>query len=95
MKQTGAAYIWIVLAFVIVKAWNLFVAWEKSFLTDQNIQRADWFIRFILNGLFVYFPCRTYFSSFHWWNRPSHGVIPCYHASNGKGKATKLGVFNF
>ncbi len=44
-----------VLAFVIVKAWNLFVAWEKSFLTDQNIQRADWFIRFILNGLFVYF----------------------------------------
>ncbi|HFJ9457189.1 TPA: ABC transporter permease EcsB [Bacillus cereus] len=55
MKQTGAAYIWIVLAFVIVKAWNLFVAWEKSFLTDQNIQRADWFIRFILNGLFVYF----------------------------------------
>ena len=55
MKQTGATYIWIVLAFVIVKAWNLFVAWEKSFLTDQNIQRADWFIRFILNGLFVYF----------------------------------------
>ncbi|MCU4838228.1 ABC transporter permease EcsB [Bacillus cereus] len=55
MKQTGVAYIWIVLAFVIVKAWNLFVAWEKSFLTDQNIQRADWFIRFILNGLFVYF----------------------------------------
>ncbi|PER14463.1 ABC transporter permease [Bacillus cereus] len=55
MKQTGAGYIWIVLAFVIVKAWNLFVAWEKSFLTDQNIQRADWFIRFILNGLFVYF----------------------------------------
>ncbi|MFB4335790.1 ABC transporter permease EcsB [Bacillus sp. BR_16] len=54
MKQTGAGYIWIVLAFVIVKAWNLFVAWEKSFLTDQNIQRADWFIRFILNGLFVY-----------------------------------------
>ncbi|KIQ84283.1 MULTISPECIES: ABC transporter permease EcsB [Bacillus] len=55
MKQTGAGYIWIVLAFVIVKAWNLFVAWEKSFLTDQNIQRADWSIRFILNGLFVYF----------------------------------------
>ncbi|GAB6621187.1 TPA: ABC transporter permease EcsB [Bacillus cereus] len=55
MKQTGAGYIWMVLAFVIVKAWNLFVAWEKSFLTDQNIQRADWFIRFILNGLFVYF----------------------------------------
>ncbi|HFR4157121.1 ABC transporter permease EcsB [Bacillus cereus] len=55
MKQTGAGYIWIVLAFVIVKAWNLFIAWEKSFLTDQNIQRADWFIRFILNGLFVYF----------------------------------------
>lgn len=55
MKQTGAGYIWIVLAFVIVKAWNLFVAWEKSFLTDQNIQRADWFIRFILNGVFVYF----------------------------------------
>ncbi|MFC9446133.1 ABC transporter permease [Bacillus cereus] len=55
MKQTGAGYIWIVLAFVIVKAWNLFVAWEKSFLTDQSIQRADWFIRFILNGLFVYF----------------------------------------
>ncbi|PFD57131.1 ABC transporter permease EcsB [Bacillus thuringiensis] len=55
MKQTGAGYIWIVLAFVIVKAWNLFVAWEKSFLTNQNIQRADWFIRFILNGLFVYF----------------------------------------
>ncbi|HDR7708458.1 TPA: ABC transporter permease EcsB [Bacillus cereus] len=55
MKQTGAGYLWIVLAFVIVKAWNLFVAWEKSFLTDQNIQRADWFIRFILNGLFVYF----------------------------------------
>ncbi|HDR7794246.1 TPA: ABC transporter permease EcsB [Bacillus luti] len=55
MKQTGATYIWIVLALVIVKAWNLFVAWEKSFLTDQNIQRADWFIRFILNGLFVYF----------------------------------------
>lgn len=55
MKQTGAGYIWIVLAFVIVKAWNLFVAWEKSFLTDQNIQRADWFIRFILNGLFVCF----------------------------------------
>ncbi|HEB2441944.1 ABC transporter permease [Bacillus thuringiensis] len=55
MKQTGSVYIWIVLAFVIVKAWNLFVAWEKSFLTDQNIQRADWFIRFILNGLFVYF----------------------------------------
>ncbi|HDX9527640.1 TPA: ABC transporter permease [Bacillus thuringiensis] len=55
MKQTGAGYIWIVLAFVIVKAWNLFVAWEKSFLIDQNIQRVDWFIRFILNGLFVYF----------------------------------------
>ncbi|HGH7180246.1 ABC transporter permease EcsB [Bacillus luti] len=55
MKQTGAGYIWLVLAFVIVKAWNLFVAWEKSFLTDQNVQRADWFIRFILNGLFVYF----------------------------------------
>lgn len=55
MKQTGAGYIWIVLAFVIVKAWNLFVAWEKSFLTDQNIQRADWFIRLILNALFVYF----------------------------------------
>ncbi|MED2866477.1 ABC transporter permease EcsB [Bacillus thuringiensis] len=55
MKQTSAGYIWIVLVFVIVKAWNLFVAWEKSFLTDQNIQRADWFIRFILNGLFVYF----------------------------------------
>ena len=55
MKQTGATYIWIVIAFVIVKAWNLFVAWEKSFLTDQNIQRADWFIRFILNALFVYF----------------------------------------
>ncbi|WP_434166287.1 ABC transporter permease [Bacillus thuringiensis] len=55
MKQTGAGYIWSVLAFVIVKAWNLFVAWEKSFLTDQSIQRADWFIRFILNGLFVYF----------------------------------------
>ncbi|MDZ4478397.1 ABC transporter permease EcsB [Bacillus cereus] len=55
MKQTGAGYIWIVLAFVIVKAWNLFIAWEKSFLTDQNIQSADWFIRFILNGLFVYF----------------------------------------
>ncbi|MBE5108046.1 ABC transporter permease EcsB [Bacillus thuringiensis] len=55
MKQTGAIYIWMVLMFVIVKAWNLFVAWEKSFLTDQNIQRADWFIRFILNGLFVYF----------------------------------------
>ncbi|KAB2392408.1 ABC transporter permease [Bacillus cereus] len=55
MKQAGAGYIWIVLAFVIVKAWNLFVAWEKSFLTDQNIKRVDWFIRFILNGLFVYF----------------------------------------
>lgn len=55
MKQTGAGYIWIVIAFIIVKAWNLFVAWEKSFLTDQNIQRADWFIRFILNALFVYF----------------------------------------
>ncbi|MFV0941505.1 ABC transporter permease EcsB [Bacillus pacificus] len=55
MKQTGATYIWIVIAFVIVKVWNLFVAWEKSFLTDQNIQRADWFIRFILNALFVYF----------------------------------------
>ena len=55
MKQTGAGYIWLVLAFVIVKAWNLFVAWEKSFLPDQHVQRADWFIRFILNGLFVYF----------------------------------------
>ncbi|MBE7102662.1 ABC transporter permease [Bacillus cereus] len=55
MKQTGAVYIWIVIAFVIVKAWNLFVAWEKSFLTDQSVQKADWFIRFILNGLFVYF----------------------------------------
>lgn len=55
MKQTGAGYIWIVITFIIVKAWNLFVAWEKSFLTDQNIQRADWFIRFILNALFVYF----------------------------------------
>ncbi|OQR55276.1 ABC transporter permease [Bacillus sp. CDB3] len=55
MNQTGAAYIWIVIAFVIVKAWNLFVAWEKSFLTDQSVQKADWFIRFILNGLFVYF----------------------------------------
>ncbi|PFI25134.1 ABC transporter permease [Bacillus cereus] len=55
MKQTGAAYIWIVIALVIVKAWNLFVTWEKSFLTDRNIQRADGFIRFILNGLFVYF----------------------------------------
>ena len=27
----------------------------KIILTDQNIQRVDWFIRFILNGLFVYF----------------------------------------
>ena len=27
----------------------------KVILTDQNIQRADWFIRFILNALFVYF----------------------------------------
>ena len=27
----------------------------KIILTDQNVQRADWFIRFILNGLFVYF----------------------------------------
>ena len=31
MKQTGAAYIWIVIAFVIVKAWNLFVAWKSHF----------------------------------------------------------------
>ena len=31
MKQTGAGYIWIVLAFVIVKAWNLFVAWKSHF----------------------------------------------------------------
>ncbi|MED1623363.1 ABC transporter permease [Bacillus pseudomycoides] len=55
MKQTGGAYIWIVAALVLVKAWNLFVAWEKSFLTDQGMQRADWFVRFLCNGLFVYF----------------------------------------
>ena len=77
------------------KSVELICSVGKVILTDQNIQRADWFIRFILNGFICIFPCRTYFSSFHWWNRPSHGVIPCYHASNGKGKATKLGVFNF
>ena len=27
----------------------------KIFLTDQGMQRADWFVRFICNGLFVYF----------------------------------------
>ncbi|KEK24921.1 ABC transporter permease [Bacillus gaemokensis] len=53
-KQTGGAYIWIVVALVLVKAWNLFVTWEKSFLTDQRMQRGDWFIRFICNALFVY-----------------------------------------
>ncbi|MDH2883552.1 ABC transporter permease [Bacillus cytotoxicus] len=55
MKQTGGTYIWIVAILLLVKAWNLFVTWEKSFLTDQNMQRADWFIRFICNSLFVYF----------------------------------------
>ncbi|WP_249685437.1 ABC transporter permease, partial [Bacillus velezensis] len=33
MKQPGAAYIWIVIVFVILKAWNLFVSCKKSFLT--------------------------------------------------------------
>lgn len=53
--QTGATYIWTLLAIVLVKGWNLFVAWEKSFLTDGRIQRADWIIRFLCNVLFVYF----------------------------------------
>ncbi|MGR5953478.1 hypothetical protein ACT7DP_19970 [Bacillus paranthracis] len=39
MKQTGAGYIWIVLAFVIVKAWNLFVAWEKVIFNRSKIYK--------------------------------------------------------
>ena len=37
------------------KSVELICSVGKVILTDQNIQRADWFIRFILNGLFVYF----------------------------------------
>ncbi|MDM5153747.1 ABC transporter permease [Bacillus sp. DX1.1] len=55
MKQTGATYIWIVLAVVFVKGWNLFITWEKSSMTDGRFHRVDWFIRFVLNAFFVYF----------------------------------------
>ena len=37
------------------KSVELICSVGKVIFTDQNIQRADWFIRFILNGLFVYF----------------------------------------
>ena len=57
------------------------VIFNRSKYTKSGLVHSFYPKRFI-----CIFPCRTYFSSFHWWNRPSHGVIPCYHASNGKGK---------
>ena len=55
MKQSGATYIVIVLAIVLSKAWNLFVTWEKSYMTDNRMHHIDWLIRFVLNFFFVYF----------------------------------------
>ncbi len=36
MKQTGGTYIWIVAILLLVKAWNLFVTWEKSFFNRSK-----------------------------------------------------------
>ncbi|WP_260983236.1 ABC transporter permease, partial [Bacillus thuringiensis] len=55
MKQTRARYISIVLPFLILKASDLFVPSQNSFLTHQNIQTPHSFIPFILNALFLYF----------------------------------------
>lgn len=55
MKQSGATYILIVLAIVLSKGWNLFVTWEKSYMTDSRMHLIDWFVRFLLNFFFVYF----------------------------------------
>ncbi|WP_090995389.1 ABC transporter permease [Bacillus sp. 491mf] len=55
MKQSGQTYIIIVLAIVLSKVWNLFVTWEKSYMTDGRIHPTDWLIRFVLNFFLVYF----------------------------------------
>ena len=55
MKQTGA---WLHMDRTRIchcKSVEFICSVGKVILTDQNIQRADWFIRFILNALFVYF----------------------------------------
>ena len=85
MKQTGAGYIWLVLAFVIVKAWNLFVSWENHF-NRSKCAKGRLVHSFHFKRLICLFPCRTYFRYVYWWNRPAYGVIPCDPASNGEGK---------
>ncbi|MEH7463571.1 ABC transporter permease [Bacillus thuringiensis] len=54
-KQSGETYIIIILAIVLSKGWNLFVTWEKSYMTDNRIHLTDWLVRFVLNFFFVYF----------------------------------------
>lgn len=53
--QSGRAYMFIVILAVLSKAWNLFVTWEISYMTDSRMRLLDWPIRLILNVLFVYF----------------------------------------
>ena len=67
----------------------------KVILTDQNIQKSRLVHSIYFKRLICLFPCGTYFRYVYCRNHPSDGVIPRYSASNGEGKAVKLGVFNF
>lgn len=53
--QSGSTYMLIIILAVLSKAWNLFVTWEISYMTDYRMRLLDWPIRLILNVLFVYF----------------------------------------
>lgn len=52
--QSGNTYMLIVLLAVILKAWNVFMTWEVSYMTDQRMHIFDRLIRVILNIAFIY-----------------------------------------
>lgn len=52
--QSGNTYMIIVLLAVILKAWNLFMTWEVSYMTDPRMRLFDLLIRVIVNVAFIY-----------------------------------------
>ena len=57
------------------------IIFNRPKYTKSRLVHSIYFKRLI-----CLFPCRTYFRYVYWRNHPSHGVIPCDHASNGEGK---------
>jgi ABC-2 type transport system permease protein len=55
LKKSAPLLLMFLLLAALIKAWNMFIAWEMSFLIDEKKHLYDKILRFGVNFLFCYF----------------------------------------